>query len=120
MEKAKSLKKDEVLRLWAELDPAPALTPEPIPYKHEGTTIAEDGIRLCGSKPFILSVLSRLKDLLKCENGQTRLGLAFSEIQDIKTGAIISGQYRCSVQVHERGREAQMVNAYLEAAKTRQ
>ena len=118
--KAESLKKDEVLNLWAALEPAAAIRPCSIPYKHEGTTIAEDGIRLCGSKPFILSVLSRLKDLLNCENGETRLGVAFSQIQDIKTGELVEGAYRCSVQVHERGGQAQMCNAFVAAAKGRQ
>lgn len=118
--KGESLKKDEVLNLWAGLVPAEKIRPCSIPYKHEGTTIAEDGIRICGSKPFIFSVMSRLKDMLEQENGETRLGVAFSQIQDIKTGQLVDGAYRCSIQVHERGGQAQQMNAFIAAAKGRQ
>ena len=118
--KAESLKKDEVIALWQGLTPAAKISPCPIAYKHEGTTIAEDGIRLCGSKAFILSVLSRLKDLLECEGVENRLGVAFSQIQDMETKELIPGAYRCSVQVHERGGQAIRMNRIMEGAKARQ
>ena len=110
MKKAKSYRKAEALKLWDKLPENQQLDPEPIAYKHKGTTIAEDGIRICGSEEFIKSVLSHLKPLLKHENGSTRLGVAFSQIQDIKTKELIPDAFRCSVQVHERGREAQAMN----------
>jgi len=108
--KPRSYRKAESLKLWATLPEDQKVNPCPIAYKHKGTTISEDGIRICGSEHFIKSVLSRLKDLLEYENGSTRLGVAFSEIQDMKTGLVIEDSFRCSVQVHERGREAQIVN----------
>lgn len=80
------------------------MKPDYIHYGHTGSTIDEDGIRLCGSLEFIESVISRLSDLLKFENNQaTRLNVACSEITDKNTGKRINGKFRCSIQVHERG-----------------
>jgi len=108
--KAESIQKKDALTLWRTLSDNAELTPAPIPYKHRGTTIDEDGVRICGSKPFILAVLSRLKPLLAFENCDTRLGISFSEITDKDTQEVIAGKFRCSVQVHERGDEARHFN----------
>ena len=110
MNKPTSFQKKQALQLWAELPEALPLTPGAIAYKHKGTTIDEDGIRICGSLPFIKSILSRLKPLLRYENTATRIGIAFSEICDKDTGAVIHGRFRCSIQVHERGDEAKHFN----------
>ena len=110
MNKPTSFQKKQALQLWAELPEALPLTPGAIAYKHKGTTIDEDGIRICGSLPFIESILSRLKPLLRYENTDTRIGIAFSEICDKDTGAVIHGRFRCSIQVHERGDEARHFN----------
>jgi len=106
----KSYRKKQALELWNRLKPVKKLTPEPIVYKHKGTTIAEDGIRICGSEEFILSVMSRLKDLLEYEGPETRIGIAFSQIQDKETKCLIPDAFRCSIQVHERGHEARHCN----------
>lgn len=119
MQRPKSYKKAEVIAIWSEQAPDQEIRPASIPYKHEGTTIAEDGIRICGSEAFILSVMSHLKPLLKYENGLTRLGVAFSQVQDIKTGYLIPDAFRASIQVHERGDEAKMMNAIIESARRR-
>ena len=111
MKKAKSYRKTEALTAWKALKENMPLRPVSIAYKHKGTTIDEDGIRICGTEKFIFSVLSHLKPLLKYENGQTRLGVAFSQVTDKETGELMPDAFRCSVQVHDRGREAQMVNA---------
>jgi hypothetical protein len=84
-----------------------------VPYKHEGSTYAEDGIRITGSTEFIDSVLSRLKDLLKYENGETRLQVVYKESVDRETQTPM-GSYNCYIQVHERGGEAKMMNAFIE------
>jgi hypothetical protein len=118
-EKPDSMKKQEVIDTWRGLADDMPLNPRMIAYKHEGTTIDEDGVRICGSKAFILSVLTHLKPLLKYENGQTRLGIAFSQIQDKETKRLIPDAYRCSVQVHERGPDAQHMNAMIEAVQAR-
>jgi hypothetical protein len=99
-----AFRKWESLRIWQQLPENMELTPAPIPYKHTGTTIDEDGVRITGSYEFITAVMSRLKPLLQYEAGGTRLGIAFSELTDKVTGARMAGRYRCTIQVHERGR----------------
>lgn len=96
--------KASVLELWQSLKPG-KLKPQPIAYKHSGSTIDQDGIRICGSAEFIGAVMERLKDLLEYEGQQTRLGIAFSELSD-KQGNPMPGRFRCAIQVHERGRLA--------------
>ena len=117
---ATNYKKDEALRIWENLPDNQELNPESIPYKHKGTTIDQDGIRICGTQEFIFAVLSRIKPLLEYENGNTRIGIAFSQIQDKETKMLIPDKYRCSVQVHERGPQAQWCNAICAGAKERQ
>ena len=119
MQKPKSYSKAEVIQKWTAADVGQALKPCPIVYKHEGTTIDQDGVRICGSESFIMAVLSHLKPLLKYENGGTRLGIAFSQIQDKDTKELIDGAFRCSVQVHERGPEAKHFNALVEGCRRR-
>ena len=97
--------KNTALKLWADLAPA-KLRPDPIAYKHSGSTIDQDGVRICGSPEFIAAVMERLKDLLEYEGERTRIGIAFSTINDRETGTEIEGRFRCSIQVHERGRQA--------------
>jgi hypothetical protein len=106
--------KESVLKLWQTLKPG-KLKPEPIPYKHSGSTIEQDGIRICGSPEFIGAVMERLKDLLEYEGQQTRLGIAFSELSD-KQGRKIEGRFRCAIQVHERGRQATFLQKMFEPA----
>ena len=107
-----SFPKKEVLKHWSALTPA-NLNPEPVAYKHKGSTIDEDGIRITGNFSFIESVMSKLKELLEFENGSTRLQIAFSELTDKNTGNRIPYKYRCSIQVHERGQEAQIMNSIV-------
>lgn len=100
--KSGAVTKDLLLSAWQQFKPA-RLKPEPIMYKHKGTTIDQDGIRICGSPEFIAAVMERVKDLLTFESNDTRLGVSFSEITDKETGSQIEGRFRCSIQVHERG-----------------
>jgi hypothetical protein len=104
------MRKAQILNHWQSIEPDQAIKIDSVMYKHKGSTYAEDGIRLTGSPEFIDSVLSRLKDLLKHENGSTRLQLNYQESKDRVTGNL-TGSYNCYVQVHERGGEAKMVNA---------
>ena len=106
------MKKEQILSHWNSIDPNQPIKINQVAYKHKGSTYAEDGIRLTGSPEFIDSVLSRLKDLLKHENGSTRLQLNYQESKDRKSGTP-TGSYNCYVQVHERGGEAKMMNAYM-------
>jgi len=94
---------------------APVMMQE-VPYKHKGSTYDQDGIRLTGSKQFIDSVLSNMKELLDFESDTTRLQLVYKRSTDNKTGAEIDG-YNCYIQVHERGGEAKMMNAFISSIK---
>jgi len=114
-----AMQKAEFLDHWRMIAPNQTITPSVVPYKHEGSTYAEDGIRLTGSREFIDSVLSRLTDLLRFENNSTRLQVNYQESKDRESGRL-TGSWNCYVQVHERGREAQMVNAWMSTVTGRE
>jgi len=101
--------KGDFLKHWIGVRPNQPISPTPVGYKHEGSTYDCDGIRVTGSRAFIDSVLSRLKDLLPYENGGTRLHVAYQQSKDRKTGQSLDA-FNCYVQVHRRGGEAQAVN----------
>lgn len=71
--------KTEIVSFWKSLPPNEPLALKPIKYDHEGSTIQEDGVRITGSKEFIASVLSRLKDFLNHENDNTKLMVAYRQ-----------------------------------------
>jgi len=102
--------KEQFLEHWTALKPNQKVKPNPVAYKHTGSTYDEDGIRLTGSAKFIDSVLSRLKELLEYESCNTRLQVVYKESTDRKTGAPLDS-YNCYVQVHQRGGEAKIANA---------
>ncbi len=104
------MNKAEVLSHWQQLPENLPLKPNPIAYKHKGSTFDEDGVRILGSPEFIDAVLSRIKDLLEYENGQTRLSISHSEATDKDTGRPL-GSYKTYVQVHMRGDQARAINA---------
>lgn len=104
------MKKAEFLAHWRQIPDAQAIQPTPIPYKHEGSTYDQDGIRITGTREFIDSVLSHLKSLLKYEGGATRLQVVYQEVKDRETQRP-TGTYSCYIQVHRRGPQAAMVNA---------
>jgi hypothetical protein len=94
--------KKPFLRHWAKLRANQKLDPRPVRYSHEGSTYAEDGIRITGSRAFVDSVLSRLKDLLAFESDKTRLQVVYKRSTDRESGRTMSS-YSCYVQVHGRG-----------------
>jgi hypothetical protein len=71
--------KVDILNFWRSIGASIPLQLKPIDYEHEGSTIQEDGIRITGSKEFITSVLSRLKDFLSLENPDTKLMVAYRQ-----------------------------------------
>lgn len=104
LSKSGGISKDEFINVWQNLQPIKQIKPQFVEYKHSGSTIDEDGIRITGNLEFIESVVSRLQDLLKFENNEaTRLQISCSELTDKETGERMTGKYRCSIQVHERG-----------------
>jgi hypothetical protein len=96
------MEKEEFLKHWASIRKNRKLQPKPVPYTHEGTTYAEDGIRLTGSRVFVDSVLSRLKDLLLFENEDTRLQVVYKRSADRESGKELKS-WNCYLQVHQRG-----------------
>ena len=96
------MEKKPFLKHWAKLRASRKLSPKPVRYSHEGSTYAEDGIRITGSRAFVDSVLSRLKDLLAYESDESRLQVVYKRSTDRESGRTISS-YNCYVQVHARG-----------------
>ena len=96
------MEKKPFLKHWAMLRADQKLDPKPVRYTHAGSTYAEDGIRITGSRAFVDSVLSRLKDLLAFESDETRLQVVSKRSTDRESGKTISS-YNCYVQVHARG-----------------
>lgn len=114
MAKAKRLGKKAFLDHWRGMKRRKKLVVQPVPYKHEGSTFDQDGIRITGSRQFIDAILSRLTELLDYENGGTRLQLNYQQATDRKTGEPLDS-WTCYIQVHERGDEAKAVNAFASA-----
>lgn len=106
------MRKKELLSHWEAIKPNQEIKPAVVPYKHEGSTFDQDGIRLTGSQKFIDSVLSHLKPLLQHENGTTRLQVSHSQATDRHTGAKLDS-FKCYIQVHQRGRQAQICNTIM-------
>ncbi len=96
------MEKEQFLKHWASIRENRKVEPRPVPYNHEGTTYAEDGIRVTGSRVFIDSVLSRLKELLLFENDETRLQVVYKRSADRENGKKLKS-WNCYVQVHQRG-----------------
>jgi len=96
------MEKKQFLKHWSKLRANQTLSPKPVRYTHEGSTYAEDGVRITGSRAFVDSVLSRLKDLLKFEGEETRLQVVYKKSTDRESGKMLTS-YNCYVQVHQRG-----------------
>jgi hypothetical protein len=96
------MEKEPFLKHWSRLRANQNLAPKPVRYTHQGSTYAEDGIRITGSKAFVDSVLSRLKDLLAFEGGETRLQVVYKKSTDRESGTMLTS-YNCYIQVHQRG-----------------
>jgi hypothetical protein len=96
------VEKKPFLKHWASIRKNQKLDPKPVRYTHEGSTYAEDGIRITGSRQFVDCVLSRLKDLLVYEGEETRLQAVYQRSTDRESGKTLTS-YNCYVQVHERG-----------------
>jgi hypothetical protein len=97
-----TMEKKPFLKHWSNLRANQKLSPKPVRYTHEGSTYAEDGVRITGSKAFVDSVLSRLKDLLPYEGEETRLQVVYKKSTDRESGKTLTS-YNCYVQVQQRG-----------------
>jgi len=96
-------KKQEIQGFWSGLSPNLPLKLEPISYDIKGSTILQDGIRITGSKEFIASVLSRLKEFLYYENPNSKLVISYRQ----QAKSLIQGNrdsYLFYLQVKSRGK----------------
>ena len=96
------MEKEEFLKHWASIHKNQKLAPKPVRYTHEGSTYDQDGIRITGSRKFIDSALSRLKDMLAFECDETRLQVVYQQSADRESGKKL-GSWNCYIQVHARG-----------------
>jgi hypothetical protein len=71
--------KGEIMPFWRSLDASTPLKMQPVSADHKGSTMQEDAVRITGSKEFISSVLSKLKDFLMYENPKTKLMVAYRQ-----------------------------------------
>lgn len=103
--KAWKASKDEVLTFWKSISNNLPVQLKPVPYDHKGTTIQEDGIRITGSKEFIASMLSKLKEFINFENDNNKLIISYRQ----SPKSLIPGNkesYMFYLQVKERGPKA--------------
>lgn len=115
--------KAEAMQHWNELEANQPIIPHfrPLPYKSSGSTYGSCGIRIDGNSQFIDAVLSRIKDLLACENIETRLGLSRNPVDgkgvNKAFGNADDEAECCYIRLHERGTEGKMARAFVESLK---
>jgi hypothetical protein len=103
--KAWKASKDEILTFWRSVAGNSPIQLKPIPYSHKGTTIQEDGIRITGTKEFIASILSRMKELINFENDNNKLIISYRQ----SPKSLIPGNkesYMFYLQIKERGQKS--------------
>lgn len=71
------LKKDQILAHWQAIRNDTAIKMIPLPSNYEGETYDKDTIRVTGSRQFIDSILSRLKELMAYENAKIKLNVIY-------------------------------------------
>lgn len=103
VEKKWKATKDQIVQYWRSLRPDTPIQMTPIQYSHDGTTYAEDGVRITGSQQFIGSVLSRLKEFLNFESPQTKLQLVYRETESPSQAFATKTSFVFYIQTKERG-----------------
>jgi hypothetical protein len=97
--------KEDILNFWKGIGANIPLQLKAIDYEHEGSTIQEDGVRITGTKEFITSVLSRLKDFITYENPDTKLMVAYRQSpKSFLPGS--KNSYIFYLQAKKRGKKA--------------
>lgn len=71
--------KAQILKYWKTLGGEQPIPMKPIKYDHKGSTYGEDGIRITGSPNFIQAVLGKLRELLRYEGPETKLGVVYRQ-----------------------------------------
>jgi len=108
--------KDQVMQYWQSLRPGPVQF-NPIPTSKRGSTFGEDGLRLTGSRPFIDSILARLKDIMQYESPHTKLNVVYRQVQyqgnqpvDKDTSFVFYAQVKNRDQAQRKAKTAQGTN----------
>lgn len=79
-------KKKDILKFWQTLPATiPIQSTNIVPDGYRGSTYMYDGIRITGSHKFINAVISRLKDILNYDQGNTKLLLRYHQQIDKNT-----------------------------------
>jgi hypothetical protein len=112
------MKKADALATWRNLPEGqnPLAHMTPIAYKSTGSSYGACGVRIDGNPAFVEAVLSCLKALIAGENSYTRLELSRQPVNRTFKPGLSKAEGNaevCYVRLHERGREAQHVNAFL-------
>jgi len=93
--------KEDIVKMWQNLQVSP-IQATPIPLGHKGTRYNQDGVRITGTYPFINSVLSHLKDLLRFElSPNTKLDIEYRQIK-AKSGLNLVPKYVCYVHIEQK------------------
>ena len=103
--KAWKASKEEILTFWRSITGNSPIQLKPIAYNHKGTTIQEDGIRITGTKEFIASIISRMKELINFENNNNKLIISYRQ----SPKSLIPGNkesYMFYLQIKERGQKS--------------
>jgi hypothetical protein len=101
--------KDEILQFWTALPPTMPIQPYKIvPTDYKGSTYQYDGIRITGTQQFINSVVSRMKDLINYDQGQTKLHLLYRQQVDKDTKQPVPNSFVFYVQARERKKENEL------------
>ena len=76
--------KDDIIKYWQSLVPARTVYMTPVSADHKGSTYSQDGIRITGSRQFIDSILARIKDLIYQESADSKLEVAYRQVEGVK------------------------------------
>ena len=101
--------KDEVLKIWNNLSPENTIQMTPMRPNKSGLSkrnrsYGEDGIRVTGNWPFVLGVMSRLKDVISYENDMTRLRLVLKQIDKSRDPNPGTPSYAFYANLENRGK----------------
>lgn len=99
-------KKPEIVNYWSKLPPSLPVQPFNIPpANYRGSSYMYDGIRITGSRQFIDSVASKLKDVLKFDSGNTKLMLRYYQQIDKNTDYPLPNSYVFYAQIRNKGED---------------
>lgn len=99
--------KAQILKYWKTLGGEQPIPMKPIKYDHKGSTYGEDGIRITGSPNFIQAVLGKLRELLRYEGPETKLGVVYRQTFSKKREAmgLSPVSFVFYIQSKERGKK---------------